>query len=151
MPALVFQPVEPAQVDELLGLVCRYYEEDGIRFLPEVVRPALERLLAKPALGRAFFLVDDAEIRCGYVVFTFGFDHEVGGLLATITDLFIEPSHRREGLGKAALAFVAETCRQLGVRSLELQHERLNFGGQALYQSFGFRDRDRVPMFLPLD
>ena len=151
MPALVFQPVETAQIDELAEFVRRYYEEDGIRFVPDLVRPALARLLVKPGLGRAFFFVDDEQIRCGYVVFTFGFEHEVGGPLATITDLFVEPSHRREGMGKAALAFVAETCRQLGVLSLELQPKRLNFGGQALYRSFGFRESERVSMFLSLD
>ena len=145
-----FRPVEPEQADALLDAVRRYYAEDGIAFDAALVRPALARLLAEPALGRVFFLVDAAGSRAGYVVFTFGFDHEAGGPLATVTDLFIEPAHRRRGLGRAALAFVAGTCRALGVRGLELQVERHNAAGQALYQSFGFRSHDRLPMFLRL-
>ena len=83
-------------------------------------------------------------------MFTFGFDHEAGGPLATVTDLFVEPSHRRRGYARAALSFVAGTCRSLGVRGLELQVERHNAAGQALYRGFGFRAHDRIPMFLPL-
>ena len=83
-------------------------------------------------------------------MFTFGFDHEAGGPLATVTDLFIEPGHRRQGYGRAALRFVAETCRALGIRGLELQVETHNTAGQALYRSFGFHAQTRIPMFLPL-
>ena len=67
-----------------------------------------------------------------------------------MTDLFIEPACRRRGYGRAALAFVAAACRALGVRGLELQVERHNAAGQALYRGFGFRSHDRLPMFLPL-
>lgn len=153
MPAVNFTPVAPARADELLDAVRAYYAEDGIAFDPALVRPALARLLAEPALGRAFFLVDgdDADgTRAGYVVFTFGFDHEAGGPLATVTDLFVAPGYRRRGWGRATLRFVAETCRALGVRGLELQVETHNVVGQALYRSFGFRAHPRVPMFLPL-
>lgn len=149
MPA--FQPVAPTQSGELLDAVRRYYAEDRIPFDEVLVRPALTQLLGDPSLGRAFFVLDAAAARAGYVVFTFGFDHEAGGRLATITDLFIEPTHRRQGLGRAALNHVAETCRALGVRGVELQHERHNLAGGALYRSFGFRDNGRVAMFLPLE
>ena len=146
----VFQLAVPAETDELLAAVRLYYAEDAIAFDPLVVRPALERLLADPSLGRAYFLADEHGIRAGYVVFTFGFDHEAGGPLATVTDLFIEPAHRRQGWGRAALCVVAEKCRTLGVRGLELQVETHNTAGQALYRSFGFTAHQRVPMFLPL-
>ncbi len=149
--APTFHPVTPAQADELLDAVRRYYAEDQIGFDETLVRPAVAQLLADPSLGRAFFLHDaNTAARAGYVVFTFGFDHEAGGRLATITDLFIEPTHRRQGLATAALRHVAETCRVLGVRGLELQHERHNHAGGALYRRFGFRDNGRVAMFLPL-
>ena len=149
--APAFRPVAPAQADELLDAIRRYYAEDGIAFDAALVRPALARLLAEPALGRAFFLVDEAGRRAGYVVFTFGFDHEAGGPLATVTDLFIEPTHRRRRFAWAALEFISAECRALGVRGLELQVERHNAAGQALYRSFGFHAHDRLPMFLPLD
>ena len=150
MPAPAFHLVATAQADELLAAIRRYYAEDGLAFDEALVRPAVERLLAEPSLGRAFFLKDDAGARAGYVVFTFGFDHEAGGPLATVTDLFIEPTHRRRGYGRAPLRFVAQTCLALGVRGLELQVETHNVAGQALYRSFGFYAQTRIAMFLPL-
>ena len=151
MGAPAFEPVAPDRADELLDAIRRYYAEDGIPFDETLVRPALARLLAEPALGRAFFLADDAGARAGYVVYTFGFDHEAGGPLATVTDLFVELAHRRRGYARAALGFVAETCRALGVRGLELQVETHNGAGQALYRSMGFHAHTRIPMFLALE
>lgn len=145
-----FHPVPPAQADALLDAIRRYYAEDGLAFDGASVRPAVARLLTEPSLGRAFFLADDAGTRAGYVVFTFGFDHEAGGALATVTDLFVEPTHRRRGYARAALGFVAETCRAAGVRGLELQVETHNAAGQSLYRSFGFHAQTRIAMFLPL-
>ena len=145
-----FHPIEPCLIETLFDCVRQYYAEDGLTFDEVAVWCGLERLLADPALGRAFFLVDEKRMRAGYVVFTFGFDHEAGGPLATVTDLYIEPTHRRQGYGRAALEFVADTCRRLGVRGLELQVETHNAAGQALYRSFGFYAQTRIAMFLPL-
>ena len=150
MPVPTFEQVGPAGIDALCAAIRRYYAEDSIAFDPALVRPAVERLLADQTLGRAYFLADGAGQRVGYVVFTYGFDHEAGGPLATVTDLFIEPVHRRCGYARAALEFVAGTCRARGVRGLELQVERHNAAGQALYRGCGFRPHDRLPMFLPL-
>ncbi len=146
-----FIPAGPDDADSLLELVRRYYAEDGLAFRADLVAPALERLLREPALGRAFFIHTANALRAGYVVFTFGFDHEAGGPLATVTDLFVAPAFRRRGLARAALGFVAETCRGLGVRGVELQVETHNAAGQALYRACGFRSHPRLPMFLPLD
>ena len=145
-----FLPATPADFEPLFALVRRYYAEDGLLFDPALVRQGVEQLLARPSLGRAHFLEDQAGARAGYVVFTFGFDHEAGGPLATVTDLFIEPAHRRRGYGRAALRFVTETCRALGVRGIELQVETHNAAGQALYRGFGFQAQPRIAMFLPL-
>ena len=150
MAAPSFEPATPARADELLAAVRRYYKEDRIAYDPAAVRTGIEKLLADPRLGRAFFIADDQGASAGYVVFTFGFDHEAGGLLATVTDLFIEHPFRRRGFGRAALGFVAETCRSLGANGLELQVETHNVAGQALYRSFGFRAQSRIAMFLPL-
>ena len=150
MPAVSFQPVVPDQLEALFEAVRRYYAEDGLFFNAGPVYQGLIQLLCNPSLGRAFFLLDEWGGQAGYVVFTFGFDHEAGGPLATVTDLFIEKTHRRQGFARAALRFVADACWELGVRGLELQVETHNAAGQALYRSFGFHAQTRIAMFLPL-
>ena len=134
-----------------MDFVRAYYAEDNILFDQRKVALALKRMVAEPTIGRAYFIGIPESYAAGYVVFTFGFDHEAGGPLATVTDLFVDPVFRRRGLARAALGFVAETCRTLGVRGLELQVEMHNVAGQALYRGFGFRAHPRLPMFLPLD
>jgi GNAT superfamily N-acetyltransferase len=122
-----------------------YYKFDGIAFESETVRPALLVLLKNKSLGKAWFIQHRGK-PVGYVVVTFGFDHEFGGRMATVTDLYLEPRHRRKGLGRKTLEHVAVFCRRAGVRGLELQAERDNTEARAFYKRCGFVATDRIPM-----
>jgi len=122
-----------------------YYKYDGIAFETETVRPALAVLLKNKSLGKAWFIQRRGKL-VGYVVVTFGFDHEFGGRTATVTDLYIERRHRRKGLGRKTLGLVADFCRKAGVRGLELQAERDNTEARAFYKRCGFVATDRIPM-----
>ncbi len=152
------QPAGPADAGELLEWVRAYYACDGIAFHAAAVAPALEELLHDATLGRAFFVSRGDESAgnsdgaiAGYTIFTFGFDAEFGGRLATVTDLFFRPEHRRRGAGVATLEFIVAVCREAGVRALELQVEEHNLPAQALYGKFGFRRLSRLPLHLALD
>lgn len=147
---LQFRLAGPEEAGELLEWVRAYYACDGIAFDAASMAPALERLLREPTLGRAYFITRGAK-RIGYTIFTFGYDVEFGGALATITDLFLQLAHRRRGAGARTLEFIAKTCREAGVRALELQVERHNLPAQRLYEKFGFRQLSRLPMHLPLN
>ncbi len=129
----------------MLRLIAAYYAFDHIAFDEAVTRAGLSRLLSDETLGRVYLLEQGTAV-AGYVLFTFGFDIEFGGRLATITDLYLEPRFRRRGLGSATLAFVADECRALGVKALELQVEEANLPAQALYRKFGFEQLSRLPM-----
>jgi len=135
----------PGDHGPLLRLIAAYYAYDHIAFDEPVVRQGLTQLLADESFGRAYLLEQRGEI-AGYVLFTFGFDIEFGGRLATITDFYLEPNFRRRGFGAATLGFVAEECRALGVKALELQAEEGNLPAQALYRKFGFERLSRLPM-----
>jgi diamine N-acetyltransferase len=129
----------------LLRLIAAYYAYDHIAFDESVAREGLSKLLADDGIGRAYLLEVGGEV-AGYVLFTFAFDIEFGGRIATITDFYLEPRFRRGGLGAQTLAFVANQCRALGVKSLELQVEEDNLPAQALYRKFGFKRLSRLPM-----
>jgi ribosomal-protein-alanine N-acetyltransferase len=144
-PDLSHRRAAPADHRLLLRLIAAYYAFDHIAFDDSVAREGLTRLLADDGIGRAY-LLEVADEVAGYVLFTFAFDIEFGGRIATLTDFYLEPRFRRRGLGTIALAFVAEECRRLGVRSLELQVEEDNLPAQALYRRFGFKRLSRLPM-----
>jgi ribosomal protein S18 acetylase RimI-like enzyme len=141
--------VAAGDADKLVEFIRRYYEYDGIPFHREEIRAGLGELLKDPAPGRAWFIKRGNET-VGYVIIGYDFDLEVGGRLATITDLYLDPAHRRQCLGRKTLEFVADFCRSTGVRALQLQVERDNAEAQALYTSFGFQAADRIPMCVRL-
>ena len=109
------------------------------------VREGLDLLLASPALGSAWLVCAAGRV-VGYFILTWGFDLEFGGRHGWITDLFIEPEHRGQGLGGQVLDFVDELLRQEGVACVELVVERDNAEALAFYMKAGFVAADRVPL-----
>ena len=142
------QPFHPAGAEDapaVLALIREYYAFDQIAFDPDIVQPALTQLLADASLGRVW-LIRQQETNVGYLILTFGFDLEVGGRHATVTDLYLQPQARQQGLGTAALTLVEQTCRALGIRAFELQVAGTNRAAQGFYEKFGMTKHDRVPM-----
>src|SRR5260370_22866064 len=93
-----FKAATTADARNLEKWVRAYYKFDGIAFESEAVRPALAVLLKNKSLGKAWFIQRRGR-PVGYVVVTLGFDHEFGGRMATVTDLYPEPRRRRTGPG----------------------------------------------------
>jgi ribosomal protein S18 acetylase RimI-like enzyme len=140
-----FRTATIADVEVLRNLVKQYYEFDQIPYAPAEIESGLQVLLTDGSLGQAW-LVLNGTTPVGYVIFTYGFDVEFGGRLATITDLYLEPGHRGRGIGGKVLQHVEAFCRSLGLRGLELQVETDNAEARALYKKFGFQPADRIPM-----
>lgn len=140
-----FKAAAASDARKLEKWVRAYFKYDGIAFESETVRPALAVLLKDNSLGQAWFIQHRGR-PVGYVVVTFGFDHEFGGRTAMVTDLYIERRHRRKGLGRKTLEHVADFCRRAGVRGLELQAERDNTEARAFYKRCGFVATDRIPL-----
>jgi ribosomal protein S18 acetylase RimI-like enzyme len=137
-----FKLVEHLDLDTLLDLVREYYAFDGHSYDRQVVRAALEGLMHKPDFGRIWLICDDAA-PVGYVILTIGYSIEYRGHDAFVDELYLRESYRGRGWGRAALTFVEQACRELGVRALHLEVERENTAAQAVYRKFGFEDQDR--------
>jgi ribosomal protein S18 acetylase RimI-like enzyme len=140
-----FRTASIADMETLQNLVKQYYDFDQIQYDPAEIKSGLRVLLNDGSLGQAW-LVSRGTQPVGYVIFTYGFDIEFGGRLATITDLYLEPGHRGRGIGGKVLHHVEAFCRSLGLRGLELQVENDNTEARALYKKFGFQAADRIPM-----
>lgn len=115
-----------ADLERVLSFVKTYYEFDAIPFSATEVRSGLEALLRDLSLGQIWL------IRVGPQ--------------ATITELYIVDRYRRLGLGTKTLRFVEATCRELGVRALELQVEGKNMAAQAFYPKLVFEPNDRITL-----
>ena len=135
-----------ADVPAILAHQRAYYAADGYAFDETVARAAIEGLLGDPERGRLWVLAeDDPDDRIlGYLAVTFGWSLEWGGRDAFVDELYLAPSHRGGGIGRAAIALAEEACRTAGVRALHLEVERVNARGRALYARTGFVDTDRL-------
>ena len=129
----------------LLRLVGAYYRFDGIRFERARIGGALSTLLRKPAFGRVW-VAQDRKRLVAYLVLTFNYDLEFGGLEGMITDLYVETRWRRFGIGRRLIDLARSFCHKSGIDTLELQVSRDNRKARAFYKSLGFREFDRVVM-----
>ena len=129
----------------LLELIREYYRYDGIRFSAKSIGPALRRLLRDETLGQVFLIHHDCEF-AGYVILTFNYDLEFGGMQGIVTDLYLREELRGCGLGKLALDAVAQYCRGRKISAIELQVEHHNKAARAFYRKLGFRQLSRIVM-----
>ena len=137
-------------VPQLVELMREFYAESQYTLDGERAEAVFTQLLSDDRLGRAW-LVEQDRSTVGYIVVTFVFSMEYGGLTAVIDDLFIQPAARHQGLGRTALAQVIERCRLQGVRALHLETEPANGAAMRLYRRAGFKENGRQLMTLRLD
>lgn len=143
------RPADLGDRERLLGLMADYYAESGYVLDRPRAEAAFTSLLADPRLGRVW-LIEQDQAAVGYIVVTFVFAMEHGGMAAWVDDLYVEPSARGTGLGTAALAAVRQSCAGLGVRAIAVEVARDNVVAQAVYRSAGLEPIDRGLMMASL-
>ncbi len=139
---LNYLPAETTDIEMLVVFLRDFYEHEALRFDETAARRALQQVIANPFFGRVFLLEFDGE-KVGYTVLTFGFSLEFHGRDAFVDELYIVASRRGRGIGKQALEFLAQVCRDEGIAALHLEVERANTIAQELYRRQGFQDHDR--------
>jgi ribosomal protein S18 acetylase RimI-like enzyme len=132
-------------LERVLELMRAYYAFDRLPFDEPAARQAVSELLADASLGRVFFVDVDGAV-AGYAVLALGFSVEFHGRDAFVDEIYLREEYRGRGLGRQVFAFLEDTCRSLGVRSLHLEVERHNTAAQAVYRRVGFVDHDRYLM-----
>jgi ribosomal protein S18 acetylase RimI-like enzyme len=141
----------PADLPTLLELMRGYYRDDGLILDEQRGRAAMAQLLNEPQWGRVWLLESDGAV-VAYLALCIGFSLEFGGNDAFIDEVFVLPDHRGRGHGHALLEFAAQQAQLLGIRALHLEVDRGNLAAQGLYESLGYRRRDRYfIMTLPAD
>ncbi len=69
----------------------------------------------------------------------------IGPATAEVKRMYVRPSSRREGLGRAMLERLIETARAAGYRSIRLDSPDFMTAAHALYRSSGFVDIESYP------
>ena len=67
------------------------------------------------------------------------------GLECYLAELYVQPEHRRRGLGLALMTATLDTARERGADYIEVATSEDDVGARALYERFGFVNRERGP------
>jgi diamine N-acetyltransferase len=138
----VFQAVaSPADVAETARLADVIWRE---HYLPIIGRQQVDYMLAKfqsaqaiaaqVADGYEYYLIVHHGQRAGYAAVAA--DGDTSSLL--LSKIYVGKSLRGHGLGKKALAFIEDLCRQRGIRTIWLTVNKNNTASIAWYERVGF-------------
>src|SRR5580704_4100893 len=134
-----FRVAVESDADLLLEFMQAYYAFDGHGFDREKARAALVPLLRDPAFGRAWLILDSS-VPVGYIVICFGYSLEWLGRDAFVDEFFLREDYRGRGWGRAAMAFIENEARRVGIRILHLEVVQQNAKALELYRDLGFRE-----------
>jgi ribosomal protein S18 acetylase RimI-like enzyme len=137
---VLIRAATPADHAVLLDMMEEFNRAEHIEMRREVTAPALTRLLTDDSLG----LVLIADDRSAYAVLTWGFDLEFGGRDAFLTEVYVSPSARRTGLGRALMASAITFARSAGAGAITLGVYPENTPAVALYEGTGFEKLPRA-------
>ena len=107
----------PDQSDRVLSLMARYHEEQQLGFddahRDAVVRPLLD---GNP-LG-AIWLIGPSRAPLGYVLMSFGWSSEAGGMIGWLEEVYIRSSVRSRGIGTEAVHAITLSLAKAGMKAV---------------------------------
>lgn len=132
----------PDDINRVLALVAAFHAEQGIESTDEARHAALMPLLEGIPHG-CIYLIGPARAPLGYVVVTFGWSVEFGGMDAFVDEIYIRPAVRGRGIASEVLIELPKALAAAGLTALHLEVDRENETAQRLYTRTGFRPRER--------
>lgn len=127
------------ELDQLMCYVEALYEHDDHHDSMVNIKEGVESLMRNEPLANAYFIKRKEE-KIGYVLLTRYHSVKKGGLTLYIDELYVEPQHRRKGIGKTILDEILEIARSERVKTVWAQTELFNEGAQAFFRKGGFRE-----------
>ncbi|APZ54329.1 GNAT family N-acetyltransferase [Salipiger abyssi] len=128
-------------LEKLMPMVSAFHAEEGYGTDEAHVRAALEPILNGLPHG-AIWLVGPRKAPVGYILVSFGWSMEFGGLDAVLDEIFIRPAVRGRGMGGEALHQLVAGLRDAGVKAVHLEADRTDEPLQRFYQRNRFKPRD---------
>ncbi|MCX7566077.1 GNAT family N-acetyltransferase [Sulfitobacter sp. F26169L] len=128
-------------LEKLLALVTSFHAEEGISSTDESRRAGITPLLEGIPHGCAY-LIGPPRAPIGYIVITFGWSVEFGGLDGIIDELYIRPGVRGRGIASEALIALPRALAGAGLRAMHLEVDKTNAQALKLYRRAGFALRE---------
>lgn len=133
---------KPTDLPRIVPLVVAFHEEQGIALSDSAREAALSPLLDGSPHG-AIYLIGPARAPIGYVIITFGWSVEFGGMEGFIDELYVRPGVRKRGIATEVLHSLPRALAGVGMRALHLEVDRTDEASLRLYAKSGFQPRER--------
>ena len=132
----------PSHLDKLDALVAAFHREQGIELSDDKRRAGIAPLLEGSPHGAAY-LIGPPRAPIGYLVVTFGWSLEFGGLDGFIDEIYVRPGVRGRGIASETLQSLPRALAEAGLKALHLEVDREAPETQKLYLRAGFKARPR--------
>lgn len=129
---IVIRPATQDDAQALYDLNRKFNGEDTASL--NSVRQALAAHTEGEIVYLAFRNGISAGFVCGQVLRSFCYEEPQG----LITELYVEPNHRRHGIASVLLQAVEQRFQSLGVRTASLETNLKNHAAQAVYRRCGY-------------
>lgn len=131
---------KPEDLPKLLPLVASFHDHQGFNTTPEHQHDAILPLLQGSPHG-AVWLIGPRRAPVGYVVVSFGWSVEYGGMHAIVDEIFVRSAVRKRGMGSEALNALAKALRDGGIRALHLEAKQSDDALKSFYHRAKFITR----------
>lgn len=135
----------PDHLEKLLAMVTAFHEEAGITLSDEARRAGVAPLLEGIPHGVAY-LIGPSRSPIGYIIITFGWSLEFGGMDAFIDELYVRPGVRGRGIASETLQTLPRALGDAGLTAMHLEIDTSNDTARRLYTRAGFAKRENYQL-----
>jgi GNAT superfamily N-acetyltransferase len=132
---------------ELLGIL--FTQESEFSPNPALQAEALRSILDSPETGELLVLRENGGI-VGMVSLLYTVSTFLGGRVAILEDMVVEPAQRGKGLGGVIVQAAIEHARKAGCRRITLLTDGHNVAARRFYEAVGFKQSFMQPYRLQL-
>lgn len=126
----------PGDEHAIYDLICELAEYEKLRDQVQATPQLLRKYLFEDKKCSALVARAEGEI-VGYALFFYSFSTFVGRPGIYLEDLFVQPAHRKQGIGTALIRHLARKAREEGCGRLEWSVLDWNAPSIALYEKLG--------------
>ena len=133
---------KPTDLEKLLEMVAAFHSEEELQSTDDSRRAGIAPLLDGIPHGAAY-IIGPARAPLGYIVVTFTWSVEYGGMEGSIDEIYIRPAVRKRGVASEVLNSLPRALAGAGIKVLHLEVDRRSDATQRLYTRAGFAPADR--------
>lgn len=132
---------KPDDLDRLARLVTDFHAEQEIDQDEDTRRAALAPLLEGCPHGAAY-LIGPGRAPIGYIIVSFGWSVEFGGMDGFVDELYIRPAVRSRGIGSEVLMSLPKALAKAGLKALHLEVRAEDDRAHRFYRKLRFQPRE---------